>query len=224
MENNGKGIFYGVIGVATLIVAIIGATFAYFTASAPSNDNVIKGQTATAASMSLAVDQVLPADDSGKQADAGRIVPLADTDLETALKRGCVDSNGYVACQVYEVTVSNDTTGGDPVRTATSVQLTNMGTIANLKWQRLTALATSENANVDSDFTAVTTHGAATELKANTTGVVNGTPDVYYFVVWLSDNNDQTTSDAGKTFGGTVSLNMVNADGTQAGTIQATFK
>ena len=34
MENkNGQGIFYGVIGVATLVVAIIGATFAYFSAS-----------------------------------------------------------------------------------------------------------------------------------------------------------------------------------------------
>ena len=31
MDNNknGRGIFYGVIGVATLVVAIIGATFAY---------------------------------------------------------------------------------------------------------------------------------------------------------------------------------------------------
>ena len=36
MENNGRGIFYGVIGVATLVVAIIGATFAYFSAQAGS--------------------------------------------------------------------------------------------------------------------------------------------------------------------------------------------
>ena len=34
-ENNrkGPGIFYAVVGVATLVVAIIGATFAYFSAS-----------------------------------------------------------------------------------------------------------------------------------------------------------------------------------------------
>ena len=36
-KNNGRGIFYGVIGVATLVVAIIGATFAYFTATAGNN-------------------------------------------------------------------------------------------------------------------------------------------------------------------------------------------
>ena len=52
-RNNGKGVFYGVIGVATLVVAIIGATFAYFTASA-SNNNVIKGNMATV-QLSLAV-------------------------------------------------------------------------------------------------------------------------------------------------------------------------
>jgi predicted ribosomally synthesized peptide with SipW-like signal peptide len=45
-KNNGRGIFYGVIGVATLVVAIIGATFAYFTATG--NDNgTITGNMAT---------------------------------------------------------------------------------------------------------------------------------------------------------------------------------
>jgi len=42
MENNkGRGIFYGVIGVATLVVAIIGATFAYFSAQATTNNDAI---------------------------------------------------------------------------------------------------------------------------------------------------------------------------------------
>ena len=36
-ENKSKGIFLGVVGVATLIVAIIGATFAYFVASTGGN-------------------------------------------------------------------------------------------------------------------------------------------------------------------------------------------
>ena len=47
MENNdnGRGIFYGVIGVATLVVAIIGATFAYFSATAVSNNAVNVGTT-----------------------------------------------------------------------------------------------------------------------------------------------------------------------------------
>ena len=39
-NNNGRGIFYGVIGVATLVVAIIGATFAYFSANISSDNQV----------------------------------------------------------------------------------------------------------------------------------------------------------------------------------------
>ena len=45
-NNNGRGLFYGVIGVATLIVAIIGATFAYFSVNASiTNNNGISGDT-----------------------------------------------------------------------------------------------------------------------------------------------------------------------------------
>ena len=45
-KNNGSGIFYGVIGVATLIVALIGATFAYFTAT-QDNNTAITGNAAS---------------------------------------------------------------------------------------------------------------------------------------------------------------------------------
>ena len=44
-RNNGRGIFYGVIGVATLVVAIIGATFAYFSASVTGINNMETGST-----------------------------------------------------------------------------------------------------------------------------------------------------------------------------------
>ena len=45
-ERKKQGIFYATMGVATLIVAIIGATFAYFSATDESN-NVIVGSAAT---------------------------------------------------------------------------------------------------------------------------------------------------------------------------------
>ena len=41
-ENKSKGIFLGVVGVATLIVAIIGATFAYFVANAGGNTGAVQ--------------------------------------------------------------------------------------------------------------------------------------------------------------------------------------
>ena len=45
-KNNINNIFYAVIGVSTLMIAVIGATFAYYTATS-SNNNTIKGNMAT---------------------------------------------------------------------------------------------------------------------------------------------------------------------------------
>ena len=57
-ENNrkGPGIFYAVVGVATLVVAIIGATFAYFSAS--KSAAVPQGTTASAGGIDLTVTPV----------------------------------------------------------------------------------------------------------------------------------------------------------------------
>lgn len=108
-NNNGRGIFYGVIGVATLVVAIIGATFAYFTAQA-SNENTITGNAATI-SMSVAVSKVSTAD-----VDKGGMIPMSNTMVEAALsgKTGtanvCVDDNGNAVCQVYKIVLTNIST------------------------------------------------------------------------------------------------------------------
>ena len=40
-KKKGNGIFLGIVAVATLIVAIIGATFAYFSITAQSNANAV---------------------------------------------------------------------------------------------------------------------------------------------------------------------------------------
>lgn len=42
-EKKGQGTLYLVIGIATLVVAIIGATFAYFSAQATSADKIQGG-------------------------------------------------------------------------------------------------------------------------------------------------------------------------------------
>ena len=108
-RNNGKGIFYGVIGVATLVVAIIGATFAYFTASA-SNNNVITGNMATV-SLDLAVSKVTTVDET-----KGGMIPMSNTMVEVAVNKAtndvCVDDNGNAVCQVYEITLTNDSSAG----------------------------------------------------------------------------------------------------------------
>lgn len=102
-ENNKSHIFYGVIGIATLMLAIIGATFAYYTATA-SNDNTITGNAATIG-FDLKVAKVTDADDQ-----KGGLIPMSNNMMEQALKSGngiCLDNNGNAVCQVYKITVIN---------------------------------------------------------------------------------------------------------------------
>jgi len=108
-KNNGRGIFYGVIGVATLVVAIIGATFAYFTATA-SNNNVITGNMATI-QFGLNVTKVTHVDET-----KGGMIPMSNSMVHAAVvgsgasgspTRTCVDNNGNAVCQVYKITVTN---------------------------------------------------------------------------------------------------------------------
>lgn len=107
-NNKGRGVFYGVIGVATLVVAIIGATFAYFTASANAGNGVIGGNMATIG-FNLSVEKVVdPGVGSG-------MIPMSNTMVEAASSKTtgtgtCTDDNGNAVCQIYKITVTNTST------------------------------------------------------------------------------------------------------------------
>ena len=126
-NRNGRGIFYGVIGVATLVVAIIGATFAYFTATA-SAGNEITGNMASI-SFGVKVQKVTKADE-----ELGGMIPMSNNMVEAALhgmydgehaktdtgatasnyskSNICTDDNGNAVCQVYKIVVNNDGSAG----------------------------------------------------------------------------------------------------------------
>ena len=57
-ENKGQTIFLSVIGIATLLVAIIGATFAYFTTSMGGTQGTVKATTAKLGSSSFTAESV----------------------------------------------------------------------------------------------------------------------------------------------------------------------
>ena len=107
-KNNGRGIFYGVIGIATLVVAIVGATFAYFTATAA--NNVITGNMATV-KLSLSVTKKTTLEDS-----IG-LIPMSNGMVEAAVSNAstkgvCTDDNGNAVCQIYEITLTNSSSAG----------------------------------------------------------------------------------------------------------------
>lgn len=212
-ENNrkGSGVFYAVVGVATLVVAIIGATFAFFSATA-TNDADVTGTTATGANLTLTVTRVSDA------ATASNMVPMSDTDLQKGVtgtsNKSCIDANGNTVCQVYKVNIAN---GSNIAVNVKGTMTLNGGGATNMRWQVLT------------DATHV--NDSATTVNAGTEGTIIGNQALtasgnqdFYIVVWLHEtNSDQTDPDAGKTFTGSITFNGVNADGSETNGVTATF-
>jgi len=119
-KNNSQGIFYAVIGVATLVVTIVGATFAYFSATATSNDNAVS---AGSTQMSLTFTEANP---NGLKSN---LIPM-DAALWTSSGDGtigtwvgintqgghnCVDAKGNSICSVYEFTITNPTAANQTI-------------------------------------------------------------------------------------------------------------
>lgn len=112
-DNQKRDIFYGVVAIATLIVAIIGATLAYFSISVNSAENVVNataktvqinyidGQTVVAQAEELipATLQVV------KQAYENHKGSIEDQDMEGNV---CRDDNNEEVCSIYRFSVSSN--------------------------------------------------------------------------------------------------------------------
>ena len=204
-NNNGKGIFYGVIGVATLVVAIIGATFAYFSATA-TNNNVIQGTAATVG-LNLSVDKV-------STDAAGGLIPMNNADIAKGLKgdattgsKMCVDKNGNTVCQVYQITVTNNGTATAVVNGTLNI---TGATFANLKWQLL-------NGTESESLTTTTTYNPISTTTLDTGASLTASGSKTYFVmIWISNlSSDQSSADTGS-FTGSVTFNSADGAGVSA--------
>lgn len=152
MEENKKGTntLYAVIGIATLVVAIIGATFAYFSASQTNSD--ITGTTAEAGG--LTIEAKLITDNTNNN-----IIPLnlitnqtlkpestdqyvdSEDQFDKAMTNKCKDSLGNNICAVYRVVVANQSkTSTIQVRG----KLNLSSTTANMYWTLINATTTDE--------------------------------------------------------------------------------
>lgn len=197
-NNNGRGLFYGVIGVATLIVAIIGATFAYFSVSANiANKNDIAGSTVELS------DTTITGTLTRKTPSTVSMVPLKTADLGKGITgeggQQCIDANGAKVCDIYTLTINN--TSNAPVSLAGNLTITATD-MADLRWSLLesTDSAAGATAKEVSDTVIV-----ANELLAAKTGT-----KTYHFVIWFNETELNQNTQAGKSYSGTVSFTAAN--------------
>lgn len=197
-NNNGRGLFYGVIGVATLIVAIIGATFAYFSVNASiTNSSDIAGSTVNVNNTTITgtLTRVTPSTVS--------MVPLKTEELQKGITgeggQKCIDENGAKVCDIYTLTINN--TSSAPVSLAGNLTITATD-MTDLRWSLLESPTSAAGATAKevSDTVIV-----ANELLAANTG-----SKTYHFVIWFNETELEQNTQAGKSYTGTVSFTAAN--------------
>ena len=224
-ETKGRDIFLGVIGVLTLVVAIVGATFAYFSTQVNSAEDAVNLNSYQFAT-SMSFKAVYPTGDYKK------LIPLASTStggadsttyLDKALSQGCVDEKGYQVCAVYEATLNNT---ADEVVLSPSLSVSTNEFVDKSSSNVYALLATANGSETNpTAFTykrgnATNVIAASNPLTLNDSSTVtlgNGATAKYYLILWL-ENVDGSQPDMNKNLQG--QLVFSSASGAQ---LQGTF-
>lgn len=221
MENKrGSGIFLGVVSVATLVVAIIGATFAFFSTQTNSDAGAVNVSAYEFATTVTSVERIYP-DATALEGLAGQgIIPMnptkeingataGETNLLYALNsKKCVDDRGYMVCALYKVTLTNASAA--PAELNLELKTTTIDKFADLTFQ---ALSGEENnfalqglaAKIGTVDTSVTIKSDDSNQIALTVPAkqedTNGTL-VHYFVLYLNEANESQNDQMAGTFTG----------------------
>lgn len=236
-ERRRNGIFLGIVGVATLIVAIIGASFAYFSAQAASANSAIDIQ-AYEFNASLSMQELYQSDKGLIPVDPTGTIQNAtapnNTNLAYALNvaKKCEDDHNLRICALYEVTITNGGSAalnlnGSIVTTANNAS-TRSGATAfqNLQYRDVTASGEGENRTYTIGSTATplaTTVGGS--INIGTITVNPGTPVKKYILIYLNElmesNEPQDQSnEMGATFQGQV---VYASEGANTNRLTGTF-
>ena len=112
-ENKGRGLFFGVIAVATFIVMAVGATFAYFTATTNSGDDAVKTGSTTLQLKYISYGagwmnrDLIPADTNVVEYSFENQSDATISDADTLSNALCKDDFGNSICSAYVFQVYN---------------------------------------------------------------------------------------------------------------------
>ena len=220
MDNNkSRGIFLGVLSVATLIVSIIGATFAYFVANASGNTGKVQAGAANVAGTLTLTETV-----DYRQ----NMIPVTETIMKTSYKRtdaatgtgtgrceGYSKAGGntvYNLCSIYEFTVSNTASIAQTIYASLTA---NTNTFTNLKYCIFEGEAGTSDTTKGACRSMPTEGNTDSNIFSEVIPAKNDTTPgthTYTLVMYINEaEGDQTGADSGKAFTGTISI--TSADG-----------
>ncbi len=247
--NNYRIRLYLLVVVASLIVALISGTFAYFQASAV-NNTTITGKIADVG-VTLNVSKLTTSGTAPSStvmipynliSSAGVLDVTTTTGIPKALSSGCVDSSQYSVCDVFKIEVK----ANSPVVLDGYLNIRKKNAeanIPNVKWALLGPKGTTNASNIQNITSSV--YNTSTYLKAgnvksasNTTtgtdvmftnvgsssykGITFNTMSSYYYImVWLEDIEDNQ-EDSGN-YQGVVTFKAYSDAGDTQGKVTAKF-
>ena len=233
MDNNkSRGIFLGVLSVATLIVSIIGATFAYFVANTSGNTGKVQAGAANVAGTLTLLEVV-----DYRQ----NMIPVTETIMKTSYKRteaatgnGTGRCEGYSAaggntvynlCSIYQFTVSNTASIAQTIYASLTA---NTNTFTNLKYCIFEGEAgtsdTTKGACRNMPTEGNTDSNIFSEIIPAKDGTTPGT-HTYTLVMYINETEgDQTGADSDKAFTGTISITSSDGTNNMTGALSATAK
>ena len=179
-EKKGQNTLYLVIGVATLVVAIIGATFAYFSAQSSNTTAIQGGTNDVGASLGLTVNRVLFGEDE-ESANSNDLVPavitLSTEGIQTAINGKCV-ANGYTGCHLYKITATTDQ--DLPAADLLLQSFTTVGVTDKEAWKFVVFKATESTVETNTTYTVseLVTGTSAAENFANSTATKTNADEI----------------------------------------------
>ena len=251
MENKkGSGVFLGVVSVATLIVAIIGATFAFFSTQTGSGNNAVNVGAYEFATSVKSVERVYPTTDDEAKFTQG-IIPLNATNKITetettylmraiANDRKCIDEKGHMVCVLYKVTLTNSSTLAAEmnlsVKTITNTAATGSGRtpFKDLTFQALSSTDGNAFTLKGQAATLLETADQSVTIKADESNDLTITAEaatdantpketVHYFVIYLNEASAEAdqSSQMGAKFTGQLEYTTTTGGNRLTGTFTA---
>lgn len=223
-NNNGRGIFYGVIGVATLVVAIIGATFAYFSVTAT-------GGAGKANASSVSLSGTLVWTDTDQQIGSKLIPATKPIMLQSYGFSGANHCKGksaaggdvlYDLCSTYDFSIQNTAEVNQTIYfTLTSVTNTfgHESTEGNLTFCLYKKNAVTEGSELGGCKKVAAQGGSVSNFFSE--NITAGATNEYVLVLYINElgDQDQTPQDSGKTFTGTMSVSTASGDAKVTGSV-----
>lgn len=249
-----RDIFYGIVAIATLIVAIIGASLAYFSISASSKQGAVNAQSAKVTinyidgqQVVLGADKLIPADFNDVVKYAYGLVMEDNAPTDNPEKK-CLDSNQREVCSIYRFSVSDEYAESEITATLSPEKnefkdfayavydVTNSNWVkieGGSEYKRLTDTCSNDDNELNDCYTG-TGETKQYNHKYSIFGYdqdsnynkvkLNSTPHVYDLVVFLENKDTSQNYDQGKVFSGTVQVDISEGTGNIQGYIDPNLK